>query len=51
MLTGENVTVAGKDQVKKLPKQLYEQEMYRLQGELVKMQERMPGPAPAWPGG
>src|SRR5580698_2337798 len=42
MLTGralhrENATVAGK--TKRLPRQLYETELYRLQGELVKMQE------------
>src|SRR6202451_4448095 len=42
MLTGravhrENATVPGKTQ--RLPRQLYETELYRLQGELVKMQE------------
>src|ERR1700679_2952738 len=42
MLTGralhrENATMPGKTQ--RLPRQLYETELYRLQGELVKMQE------------
>jgi polyphosphate kinase 2 len=34
----ETTTVTGKDRGPKLQKQVYEREMYRLQGELVKMQ-------------
>jgi polyphosphate kinase 2 (PPK2 family) len=33
--------MSGRNEARRLPRQLYETELYRLQGELVKMQEWM----------
>jgi polyphosphate kinase 2 (PPK2 family) len=41
LFAGENVAVTSKQGTRKLPRQLYETEPYRLQGELVRMQEWM----------
>src|SRR5437868_7082924 len=38
---GGRAAMSGKNGVRKLPLQVYETELYRLQGELVKMQEWM----------
>jgi polyphosphate kinase len=41
LFAGENGAVTSKQETQKLPRKLYETELYRLQGELVRMQEWM----------